>query len=137
MPIEDTPKFLNEQDVQPVKWIDEAVFDLHKGNPDHLTYDQLQEKKMLDITRTAVEAASSGYISGQVKNYAFVNTPDVFAPQPLPVEIPDFTQLSEQELSARVEEFRKALLNDEEIKLFISRPVVPEGAVRKDFDLAA
>ena len=138
MPIEDTPTFLkdNEQPKKP-DWIDEVVLEFRNGNPNHLTYAELQEKKMLDITRTAVEAASSHYISGHVENYAFVNTPEVSAPQPAPVEVPKWSDISEQGLSARIEEFRAVLLEEKEPQPFVPEPINLEGKTRQDLDLAA
>lgn len=138
MPIEDTPNFLNDNE-QPEKprWIDEVVLEFRNGNPNHLTYDQLQEKKMLAMTQTAVKAASSGYISGHVENYAFVNTPEPITPQPAAVEVPHFSQLSELDLSKRIEEFRTVLLQEREPQLFVPEPINLEGKNRQDFDLAA
>lgn len=82
MPIEDTPNFLKDNEQAKPGWIDEVVLEFRKGSRDILTYKQLEEQKMLAMTQTAVKAASSGYISGHVENYAFVDTSDIPAPTP-------------------------------------------------------
>jgi hypothetical protein len=139
MPIEDTPNFLNEKEQERPGWIDEVVLDFHKSSDKILTYKQLEEQKMLDMTRTAVGAASS-YVSGHVEDNIFVNTPspEIATPQPAPMELPHHSQLSEKQLSARLfDEFRPAQLGEKEPELFVPEPINLEGKTRQDFDLGA
>jgi hypothetical protein len=141
MPVDEkhTPDFLNDNE-QPKKpnWIDEVVLEFRNGNPNHLTYDQLQKQKMLALTRTAVEAAASPYISGHVENNTFVNAPEAATLEPITAEVLNYKQLSEKELSARLfEEFRPVLLGEKKLELFVPASVDLETTTRQDFDLAA
>jgi len=112
MPLEDTPNFLQENtESQPFKWIEDAGFDLHKS-----------KLPSMDQVRAMTNAALDAAATSQPEAHTTIDTPDVFAPQPLPVEIIDFRQLSEKELSARIEGFRQDLL---------------EGKTQDDFRLAA